>query len=203
MSLTCPPLPLGLTPAPRDPVSITTLPRLLTLLLSLTVPAVSHTLPPAAWALCQLLPTTAVLKACSEPRHTSCCCSSEVAHWEPQSCLSLGFSHHSQDNCAAGSRAGADGAALCSCLDQPWTWLPGGAWPLQLGSTPHPTWLPGGRGLCSWICPPPHPTPVLTASPRDYLGFPVLAPLPQVHWVRMRKVRDNLGADHRELPVEL
>lgn len=170
----------------RDPVSITTPPRLLTLLLTLTAPSVSHTLPPAALALRQLLPTTAALKACSEPRRTSHCCSSEVAHWEPQSCLSLGFGRHSQDNCARGSTAGANGAALCSCLDQPLDLAAGGAWSLQLGSAPHTT-----------------RRPVLTASPRNHLGFPVFAPLPQVHWVQMCKVRDNLGADHRELPMEL
>ena len=143
MSLTCPPLPLGLTPAPRDPVSITTLPRLLTLLLSLTVPAVSHTLPPAAWALCQLLPTTAILRACSEPHHTSCCCSSEVAHWEPQSCLSLGWVQPSQSG------------QLC-CGEQGWSRRSG------LMLLPQPAIAPGclgGRGLCSWDPPPTPPDP--------------------------------------------
>ena len=53
--------------------------------------------------------------------------------------------------------------------------------------------LPGFPGSA------PHPPdpPILTASPRDYSGFPVFAPLPQVHWVQMCKVRDSLGADHR------
>lgn len=142
MTLPCPALPRGTLSCSRDPVSITTPPRLLTLLLTLTVPSVSHLLPPAAVALRQVLPTTAALKACSEPRRSSHCCSSEVAHWEPQSCLSLGFGHHSQNNCAGGSRAGANGAALCSCLDQP----------LDLAAG-------GGVAAAAGIRPPPHPTP--------------------------------------------
>lgn len=167
----------------RDPLSITTLPRLLTLLLTLATPSISHTLPPAALTLRQLLPTTAALKACSQLHHTSRSCSSEVAHWEPQSCLGLGFS---QDNCAR--------------REQGWSKLSG------LMLLRRPAIGPGGLGgvaSAARIRPPPTRPPVLTASPRDYSGFPVFAPLPQVHWVQMCKVRDSLGTDHRELPMEL
>ena len=163
-----------------DPLSITTLPRLLTLLLTLATPSISHTLPPAALALRQLLPTTAALKACSEPRHTSRSCSSEVAHWSPNPSSASGSAITVRTTVPGGSRAGANGAALRSCHDQPLDLAAWGAWPLQPGSAPHP----------------PDP-PILTASPRDYSGFPVFAPLPQVHWVQMCKVRDSLGADHR------
>ena len=167
-------------------MSITTPPRLLTLLLTLTVPSVSHLLPPAAVALRQVLPTTAALKACSEPRRSSHCCSSEVAHWEPNPASASGSAITVRTTVPGGAGPEQTERPYAPASTSHWIWLLGGAWPLQLGSAPHPT-----------------RRPVLTASPRDCLGFPVFAPLPQVHWVQMCKVRDNLGADHRELPVEL
>lgn len=124
-----------------DPLSITTLPRLLTLLLTLATPSISHTLPPAALALRQLLPTTAALKACSEPRHTSRSCSSEVAHWSPNPSSASGSASQSGQLCQAG--AGLEQTER----------------PYAPASTSHWTWLPGGRGLCSRDPPPTHRTP--------------------------------------------
>ena len=67
---------------PCDPVSISALPRLVPnprhAFLSPQSPSCSLGALPAA-ALCQLLPTTAVLKASSEPYKASCCDPSEIA----------------------------------------------------------------------------------------------------------------------------
>ena len=112
VSLTCPPLPLGLTAC--SPVTQCPSQHCQGWFLTLAMPSFPHSLPPAALVLCQLLPSASCCpplqssRPAQSPTRLRAATPLRLPPQAPRSCLSLGFSLRRQDNCAMGSLAGAN-----------------------------------------------------------------------------------------------